>query len=93
MSSADSADLYEQQSHNVAGDGPAGDRMDNDYTSRSGQKNSTVPVQEDTDAVEDPIDPATADSDETLSTLHLFSPLPLITRCWELRSDSVHRWH
>ena len=39
--------------------------MDNDYVSRTGQKEN-VPVQTDEAAVEDPIDPATADSDATL---------------------------
>ncbi|MCJ1476023.1 hypothetical protein MMC13_004687 [Lambiella insularis] len=43
---------------------PAGDSKDNDYVSRTGQ--STVPVQKDEAPVEDPIDPATADSDATL---------------------------
>ncbi|TKA80463.1 hypothetical protein B0A49_00847 [Cryomyces minteri] len=40
------------------------DSGDADYTSRTGQ--SEVPVQSDSAPVEDPIDPATADSDETL---------------------------
>jgi len=39
---------------------------DNDYVSRTGQKEAPVPVQKDEDSVEDPIDPATADSDEVL---------------------------
>lgn len=73
MSSAD--DQYEQQNDQVTGDVPAGDSMDNDYTSRTGQKNAPVPVQKDTDAVKDPIDPATADSDETLGTSSLSSHL------------------
>ncbi len=38
--------------------------MDNDYKSRTGQ--SHIPVQSDDAPVADPIDPATADSDETL---------------------------
>lgn len=38
--------------------------VDNDYASRTGQ--SQVPVQKDEADVVDPIDPATADSDETL---------------------------
>jgi len=37
---------------------------DNDYVSRTGQ--STIPVQKDEASIEDPIDPATADSDATL---------------------------
>lgn len=40
------------------------DPMDNDYKSRTGQ--SEIPVQGDEMPVEDPIDPATADSDEQL---------------------------
>ncbi|KAK0968785.1 hypothetical protein LTS01_016580 [Friedmanniomyces endolithicus] len=40
---------------------------DNDYVSRTGQKEAPVPVQKDEDSVEDPIDPATADSDEVLA--------------------------
>ena len=67
MSSAD--DQYEQNNDQVTGDVPTGDNLDNDYTSRTGQKNASVPVQKDTDAVVDPIDPATADSDESLGTL------------------------
>ena len=63
MSSAD--DQYEQANDVVGGDVPAGDKMDNDYASRTGQ--SHIPVQKDDNTVEDPIDPATADSDETLS--------------------------
>ena len=50
----------------TGGDIPAGDKGDNDYTSRTGQKQAPIPVQSDNDTVEDPIDPATADSDETL---------------------------
>ena len=38
--------------------------MDNDYASRTGQ--SEIPVQKDDAPVEDPIDPSTADSDQTL---------------------------
>ena len=40
--------------------------QDNDYTSRPGQKQAPIPVLSDNDAVEDPIDPETADSDEQL---------------------------
>ena len=65
MSSAD--DQYEQQNDVTGGDVPAGDSMDNDYKSRTGQ--SHIPVQSDDAPVSDPIDPATADSDETLGTL------------------------
>lgn len=63
MSSAD--DQYEQQNDVTTGDIPAGDSKDNDYASRTGQYQ--IPVQKDEAPVTDPIDPATADSDETLA--------------------------
>lgn len=63
MSSAD--DQYEQQNDRVTDDAPSGDYQDNDYALRSDQKGGPVPVTSDSN-VEDPIDPATADSDETL---------------------------
>ncbi|KAB2576526.1 hypothetical protein BFW01_g2892 [Lasiodiplodia theobromae] len=44
---------------------PAGVVRDNDYASRSGQ--SQIPVQKDEAPIEDPIDPATADTDEQLA--------------------------
>lgn len=62
MSSAD--DKYEQQNDQVSGDAPAGDAQDNDYVSRPGQ--GEIKVQSDSAKVEDPIDPATADSDAQL---------------------------
>ena len=62
MSSAD--DQYEQANDAVSGDVPSGDVQDNDYASRTGQ--SEIPVQKDSAPVEDPIDPATADSDKML---------------------------
>ncbi|OCL09178.1 hypothetical protein AOQ84DRAFT_388365 [Glonium stellatum] len=61
MSSAD--DHYEQR-NDFAGDAPTGNVSDNDYASRTDQ--SQIPVQKDDAPVENPIDPATADSDETL---------------------------
>ena len=67
MSSAD--DQYEQQNDVTGGKVPAGDTIDNDYSSRTGQ--SHIPVQKDDAPVNDPIDPDTADSDETLGTLIL----------------------
>ena len=73
MSSAD--DQYEQQNDVVGGDVPAGDAGDDDYKSRTGQ--SHIPVQSDNAPVEDPIDPATADSDETLGMSARF-PYPSI---------------
>lgn len=62
MPSAD--DQYEQQNDVTGGDVPSGDSIDNDYKSRTGQHH--IPVQSDEAPVSDPIDPATADSDETL---------------------------
>lgn len=60
-------DQYEEAINDqVSGDAPAGDAQDNDYISRTGQKQGPIPVQSDNDAVEDPIDGATADSDEQL---------------------------
>jgi hypothetical protein len=70
MSSAD--DRYEQQNDAVKGDVPVGDVKDNDYASRSGQYQ--IPVQKDEAPVNDPIDPATADSDETLGMFILLPP-------------------
>ncbi|KAI9661132.1 MAG: hypothetical protein M1821_009459 [Bathelium mastoideum] len=60
-------DQYEQVNDQVSGDVPSGDVTDPTYTSRTGQKTGPVPVQKDSDAVEDPIDPASADSDEALA--------------------------
>ena len=65
MSSAD--DQYESKNDVTGGDVPAGDSMDNDYASRTGQ--SHIPVQKDDKPVEDPIDPASADSDQQLREL------------------------
>jgi len=47
-----------------AQDIPTGEVQDNEYQSRTGQ--SEIPVQSDDKAVEDPIDPDTADSDAQL---------------------------
>lgn len=49
---------------------PAGDKGDNDYVSRTGQ--NEIPVQKDEAPIEDPIDPETADSDQTLRSLPYF---------------------
>jgi len=59
------ADQQYEQANQVGGDIPAGDKGDNDYASRTGQ--SHIPVQKDEASINDPIDPATADSDETLA--------------------------
>lgn len=50
----------EYKEENVSG------AQDNDYVSRPGQ--SEIKVQSDSASVEDPIDPAIADSDEQLGT-------------------------
>ena len=80
MSSAD--DQYEQQNDMTGGDVPGGDSIDNDYKSRTGQ--SHIPVQSDEAPVSDPIDPATADSDETLGT-----PSPSLAA---LSQHISHQW-
>ena len=54
-------------SANEQNDIPGGEPVDNDYKSRTGQHH--IPVQSDEAPVSDPIDPATADSDETLGML------------------------
>ncbi|KAI9704364.1 MAG: hypothetical protein M1836_007227 [Candelina mexicana] len=63
--SASADDAYEQKNDPVGTGVPAGDAKDNEYASRTGQ--SHIPVQKDEQSVEDPIDPATADSDATLA--------------------------
>jgi len=70
--SASADDAYEQQNDATGGNVPAGDAVDNDYASRTGQ--SVIPVQKDEKPVEDPIDPATADSDKTLGMSIFHSP-------------------
>lgn len=67
-------DQYEQQNDVVTGDVPAGDSKDDGYVSRTGQK-THIPVQKDSDPVEDPIDPANADSDQTLGKTIIRSSL------------------
>lgn len=57
-------DKYEQQNDTTGGDIPSGNVNGDDYKSRTGQYE--VPVQGDDAPVNDPIDPANADSDETL---------------------------
>ena len=84
MSSAD--DQYEQQNDVVGGDVPAGDASDDSYKSRTGQ--SHIPVQSDSAPVEDPIDPATADSDETLG---MFASLSMLFYRTMLISNSERR--
>ncbi|KAF2748191.1 hypothetical protein M011DRAFT_486050 [Sporormia fimetaria CBS 119925] len=59
-------DKYEQE-NDYSETAPPGSKSVNDYVSRSGQKQSAIPVQADEAPVEDPIDAATADSDEQLA--------------------------
>jgi hypothetical protein len=49
---------------------------DNDYASRTGQ--SEIPVQKDEAAIEDPINPDTADSDKVLGMYHILHYTPVI---------------
>jgi len=87
MSSAD--DQYEAQNDAVTGDAPAGDAQDNDYVSRPGQKDGPIPVQSDNTQIEDPIDGATADSDEQLgmSSPTYLSPFSFLFRRGRTRAD------
>jgi hypothetical protein len=62
MPSAD--DQYEAKNDTPGDNVPTGDVTDNSYVSRTGQ--TEIPVQSDKIPVEDPIDPATADTDEYL---------------------------
>ncbi|PMD63687.1 uncharacterized protein K444DRAFT_493249, partial [Hyaloscypha bicolor E] len=55
---------------------PAGDAQDNDYVSRTCQKQGPIPVQSDNDTVDDPTDGATTDSDEQLGMSPLLFLLP-----------------
>jgi hypothetical protein len=84
MSSAD--DQYEQQNNITSGDVPAGDSQDNDYVSRPGQKGGPIPVQSDNAVVEDPIDGATADSDQQLGMSSSSPELPCPSRQGERES-------
>ncbi|KAF4977411.1 hypothetical protein FZEAL_6056 [Fusarium zealandicum] len=47
-------------------DSPSGDFQDDSYVSRQGEKNQPIPVQADSDRVEDPIDASQADTDAQL---------------------------
>jgi hypothetical protein len=58
-------DKYEAQNDMAGRDAPAGDVVDNDYASRTGQ--SHIPVVKDETSIEDPIpDDGSADSDKAL---------------------------
>ena len=60
-------DRYEPDNDASAEDAPSGNVKDNSHVSRTGQRH--VPVVKDDAEIEDPIDPATADSDQTLGTV------------------------
>ena len=45
---------------------PTGEVQDNNYISRSGEKNQPIPVQSDSTPINDPIDEVKADTDEQL---------------------------
>lgn len=65
---------YETQNDVTGGDVPAGDSMDNDYASRTGQ--SHIPVVKDDTQIEDPIpNDGSADSDEALGTCWISLPV------------------
>lgn len=74
----------------MSADIPAGDAQDNDYVSRTGQKDH-IPVQSDNATVEDPIDPATADSDATLGVSLYPSHFQYCSRLGELTLTLIRR--
>ncbi|KAM5351141.1 hypothetical protein ACJ41O_003864 [Fusarium nematophilum] len=47
-------------------DAPSGEFQENSYVSRQGEKAEPIPVQADSDKIEDPIDPNMADTDVQL---------------------------
>lgn len=51
-------------------DAPIGNVQDDSYVSRQGSKNEPLPVQSDSDRVEDPIDENVADSDAQLGKMN-----------------------
>ncbi|KAM0346390.1 hypothetical protein ACHAPU_005454 [Fusarium lateritium] len=53
-------------SSNSLQDAPSGDYQEDSYVSRPGQKEQPIPVQSDSDRVEDPIDAEQADTDAQL---------------------------
>lgn len=69
MSATDN--LYVTSSGRVTDGAPAGDAKNNDYVSRPEQKQSPIPVQPDGADIEDPVDPAIADSDEQLGMFRI----------------------
>ena len=88
MSNADSEFKPTDPVENTV-DAPSGtDTVDDEYKSRSGQYQ--IPVQKDSAPVEDPIDPATADSDETLGKIE---SLQLYPRANLVNSERRQRGH
>ncbi|KAF7563989.1 hypothetical protein G7046_g129 [Stylonectria norvegica] len=53
-------------SSGALGDAPNDEFKDDSYVSRQGSKNETIPVQSDTAKIDDPVNAATADTDEQL---------------------------
>ena len=78
------ADGVYNQSEDPGSEGATLASTDDSYASRSGQ--SQIPVQKDNVPVEDPIDAATADSDETLSMSFAFG---LYTRTNKRQSEMM----
>ena len=66
MSTTGADNAYEAENDAPPQDLANDTKGDQEYVSRVGQKTAPVPVQSDGDAVEDPIDPATADTDAQL---------------------------
>lgn len=58
-------------SSNEISDIPSGAVQDNDYVSRTGEKNGPVPVQSDDAAIDGGVNEEVADSDEQLGIPHL----------------------
>lgn len=75
QSATDPDDRYEAQNDATGGDVPSGDVKSSDYVDKG-----PLPVQSDDAPVEDPIDPAKADTDAQLGKHHLHL-LPLPPRC------------
>ncbi|KAF4553693.1 Hypothetical protein D9617_6g094240 [Elsinoe fawcettii] len=56
----------EKQNEQLPSDAPTGIAGDDDYTSRTGQKQGPIPVQKDSDPIESGVDAQNADSDAQL---------------------------
>ncbi|KAM5362672.1 hypothetical protein ACJZ2D_012417 [Fusarium nematophilum] len=55
-------------------DAPSGEFQENSYVSRQGEKAEPIPVQADSDKIEDPIDPNMADTDVQLGMKLVLPP-------------------